>query len=790
MDDIKVSSTPFSQRPPTEAGRSPVSSTMNYKPTNMIDEDANYHEVTLNDDPGPFSSDLTTENRTVGRDHDKLITKEKNQLSDNKVPSNRKIRKSRMPEMVGTSIRGFSDIRRPTKWPFAPILVPIIDWLPAYTKSNMINDLIAGLTVFVLLIPQGMAYAVLAGMPPVYGLYTATIPMFIYALLGTSRQISMGPMAITSLLLGSSAQSLGYVEGNNDYIRCVSNISMLCGIVLFSIGSCRLGIMANFLGHSVLTGFITASALLISVSQLKYITGIPVPRFTYTHQTLIYLLSHLNECNPFALAIGLTAWIALYGVKVWKKRNKSTPEKMRQLWFRMSLIAVNMSSLLAIILGAIVAYALVSNGNALQIVGYVPAGLKAPSFEFLDIETVLSFLPSAFIIAIISFAGNWAVAKKFAAQNKYEVDATQELIAQGLTNIIGALFNSFVVSGGLARSAVNAESGAQTQISGCIAALCIMISLELFTPIFYYIPMAMLGAIIEVSVASMIDFDEMIKAYRIDKKDCAVMAVTFFCTFFIGISQGILIGVILSITFVMNASAFPHVAHLGQLPSELGGYYRDVSRFKEAEQLPRIAIVRMDASLYFANAAYFKEIVFEASQGKYHTNKTPIQLIILDVSAWIDIDLSGINTLTEIHSELLKSNIQLAFANAKGCIRDRLKTTEFIQKIGEGYLSDSIDDAVRRLNWRRSTLDLEVLAVESDFKLVNKSLSGRSFPSELAKSSGEEDNTGFEAPARGLSLSTTINALHRIAQVSNEDETFVINPLSRGYNEVPMTNEF
>jgi sulfate transporter 4 len=273
-----------------------------------------------------------------------------------------------------------------------------------------------------------------------------------------------------------------------------------------------------------------------------------------------------------------------------------------------------------------------------------------------------------------------------------------------------------------------------------------------------------------------------LKAYHVDKKDCAVMVGTFLCTFFIGISQGILVGIFLSIAFVMNASAFPHIAHLGQLPSDCGGHFRDVKRFPNAKQLPRVAIVRMDASLYFANSSYMKEVVHNASLGLFHSSNVPIQLIVLDVSAWIDIDLSGVNTLNEIHSDLLKRNIQLAIANSKGILRDRLKTAKFIEKLGEGYLFGSIEDAVRALNWRRSTLELEVKAVKSDFKDIQELISSQV---NLKKESlDEEDNVGYSLDSPSNSFTSTINALHRMTQVSPTPSTAVVNPLI-GYNEVP-----
>jgi SulP family sulfate permease len=453
-----------------------------------------------------------------------------------------------------------------------------------------------------------MAYAILAGMPPVYGLYTATVPMYIYGMLGTSRQLSIGPFAITSLLLGTAVQAFGYPDGSPEYILIASNITMLVGLILYLLGALRMGELTNFLSQSVLTGFLTASASVILLSQCRYILGIKAPRMQYSHQTIIYLLTHLPETNGFSVLVGVSSFAALYGVKMWRQKNKLT-DKASSL-FRIIYLSTNAASIITILLGAGIAYAIATSSlnprYHLQVVGKVPAGLKAPNFEMLEFQKVISLVPTSLVLAIISFTGNWAVAKRYAAINGYSVDATQELIATGMTNIFGALFNSFVSSGGLARSAVNAESGAKSPLSGCIAATLMILALLFFTPYFYYIPMCTLGAIIQVSVISMLDFPTMMETYRVDKRDCAVMVLTFLCTFFIGIQQGMFLGVVLSIGNVLRASAFPQIVHLGRVGNTVN--YKDVFRNPDATQIPGIGIVRMDAALYFANCVHFKEV--------------------------------------------------------------------------------------------------------------------------------------------------------------------------------------
>lgn len=595
----------------------------------------------------------------------------------------------------------------------APILVPIIDWLPKYTRAYLLNDCIAGATVFAFLIPQGMAYALLAGMPPVYGLYTASIPIFIYVLLGTSKHISMGPFAITSLVLGTTARATSnFADGSPEYIQLCLNISMFSGIISFLMGFLKLGVLANFLGHSVLTGFITASSLLIGLSQLKYITGIAVPKFAYSHQTIIYLLSNLNQCNKWSLIIGLTAWISLYAVKYWKQKNKPTLENQKLKSYQILSLLATMSSLFAVVIGSIVAWQVSIAGNHVQIVGVVPAGLMPPGFSFVDVPTIFNILPSCCIISILSFAGNWAISKKFASMFDYEVNAGQELIAVGMTTVVGVLFNGFIVSGGLSRSAVNVEAGAKTLMSGVVSSILIIVSLLFFTKLFYYIPMAILGAVINVAVGSMIDYGEFVDAYNKDKNDFFIMITTFIVTFFIGIPEGVFSGVVLSIAVVMKTSAYPNIVHLGRLPDDQGGHFKNVERFKDALQIPKIAIVRMDATLFFANCEALKEVVLAASKGKFHSNKTqPIQLIVLDVSGWMDIDFAGIKALNDIHEALMKQKIQLCMAGAKFTVRDKLQSTHFIDKLGVACLHNTCEDAVRSLRERRMSVRWEMTSL-------------------------------------------------------------------------------
>jgi SulP family sulfate permease len=525
-----------------------------------------------------------------------------------------------------------------------------------------------------------MAYSVLAGLPAQYGLYCATFPLLIYAIFGTSRHISLGPMAITSLVLGTTCRKFNVEDGSKEYIQLAMNISLFAGIFTLILGFLKLGVLTNYLSNSVLKGFLTASALLISLSQIKYITGINIPRFKYTHETLGYLLTHLHESKKWSLIFGLTSWAILLLFNQWKIKFKGIKVpwslSLKPILFNIMQIIAKLSSIFVIVFSSLCAYYLdKSSPGELPTVGFIPPGFVSPHFTFIDNNKIVDILFPSFLLSIISYVINWAITKKYAYQFKYPIDATQELIAIGYTITIGVLLNAFIVAGGVARSSVNVESGGKSQLSSIFAAVFMILALLFFTKLFYFIPMAVLGAIIEVAVYNMIDFNTMRLAYSIDKKDCCTMIITFLATFFIGIESGILIGVILSIFFIVNAGVFPYIEHLGLLKDS--PHYVDMKSYKNASQIPGVAIIRMDAILFFANCDYFKETVLKSALGIFHTNsEEKIRLVILDAGAWVDIDLNGTLVLKDLIDELEKNDIHLVITNVKRQLKERLRNAK------------------------------------------------------------------------------------------------------------------
>jgi SulP family sulfate permease len=371
---------------------------------------------------------------------------------------------------------------------------------------------------------------------------------------------------------------------------------MITGIITYLVGMAKGGNLVNFLGPSVLNGFLTGASLVIFVTQFKYILGIKVPSSVlYMHEKVILLLVNLPKTNVYDVVIGVISFLFLYGVKHVRQTFKPTKERMEQRWFRWLYVLSNAASFFALILGAVACYVIAAgmpDGKPpLQIVGSIPAGILAPNFHlYTDFNMLLRLVPSGCAIGLISFTGNWAVSKRYAVINGYEVDANQEMMAAGLSSIIGVLLNSFAVSGGLSRSAVNAESGAVTLVSTLIAAVLMILALLFFTQLFYYIPMCCLGAVIQISVLSMMDFQKMQQAYKQDKKDFVVIVATFLITFFVGILEGITAGVFISVAFVIKSSAFPEISILGQVPGT--PYYRNIAKNPDCVQIPGAAATR------------------------------------------------------------------------------------------------------------------------------------------------------------------------------------------------------
>ena len=591
--------------------------------------------------------------------------------------------------------------------------LPILPWLYGYdVRKSLLGDISAGLTIFAFVIPHSMALSSFLGLPPIHGLYSCIFPSYIYAIVGPNQKLSMGPMAIVTLILAVDINSLGYTKESSDLTSIVLSATFLIGLCSLVMGVLNLGWISKYISPSVLIGFVSASGISIGINQAKYILGIKVPSFRYLHETVFYLCVHINEANKYSITLGLSTWLALYLITLWKKTtmgdeiqpSSSSSSVCSNTLREIVRGASKFSSFLALLIGAIVSRAMILHGCELDVVGLLPSGLLKPTLPVRDVSILIKLLPTAIVITLVSFATNLSIAMKFDKQ----IHATHELIAFGLANVLSTLTNSFVSTGAVGRSSINVESGATTQMSAVISSSLVLVSVLFFSSAFYYIPMTVLAAVIEANVPVMIDFPAMMKAYHTKRGDFIVMMAAFLVTLFVGESEGLFVGVVVSFMMLIHQVASPSIAHLGKLPESEGGQFRDVRRFPSAEQIPGIAIVRMDATLFFANCEHFKDVIMQAVEGHYHTSPVPIEKIVIDAKCWIDIDLAGIEALTQIKQELnrLPLTPTLVLANAH---------EEIVHVLGSPLVDDrfrivlTIDDAVAVC----ALLSMEVKAVDN-----------------------------------------------------------------------------
>ena len=549
--------------------------------------------------------------------------------------------------------------------------IPILEWLPNYKKDWLKGDIGAGLTVGVMLIPQGLAYASIAGLPPVYGLYASIIPIIIYAIFGTSRQLAVGPVAMVSLLI---ATAIGSFEGlsASEYISYAILLAFLVGAFQFLLGVFRLGFLVNFLSHPVVSGFTSAAALIIGLSQLKDLLGINISRTHHINEIILEAINRSSEINWLAIIIGITGILIIIGIK---RINKSLP-----------------SQLFAVIFGIVVVslFGLGSGEYAVSIVKEIPSSLPRFQIPIFDIAIIQVLIPMALTIAVVSFMESIAVAKAIQSKHRtYKVVPNQELISLGLANIFGSFFQSFATTGGFSRTAVNDQAGAKTGLASIISALLIIITLLFLTPLFYNLPKAILASVIMVAVFGLIDYKEAIYLWKSNRTDFFLLLVTFIATLTIGIEQGIGIGVILSLAMVIYKTTKPHVAVLANIPGT--HFYRNIERFKEELVIhDNILIVRFDAQLYFANVSFFKDTLEDLvlEKGK------DLKLIIIDGESMNNLDSSGVHAILEVIDIYTSKNIEIIFTGIKGPVRDAMEKGGIIKKTGFDKFFMSIQEGV------------------------------------------------------------------------------------------------
>jgi sulfate permease, SulP family len=562
---------------------------------------------------------------------------------------------------------------------------PITDWLFHYQREYLVGDLLAGVIVAIMLVPQSMAYALLAGLPPEIGLYAGIAPLLIYGLLGTSRTLAVGPVAMASLLVIAGLSPLAE-PGTAEYVQLAFTLALLVGIIRAVMGLVRLGFLVNFLSHPVLSGYTSAAALIIGFSQLKHLLGFPIPRSENFFALVFYALRYIAQSNPVTLIIGMgSIALLLYFQKALGGQLRRWD--VREPWIMpitksAPLVVVAVTTLLVWGLG-------LHNRAGVQIVQDVPAGLPPLTMPTMDLATWQTLLPIALIISFVGYMESISVAKALASRRREKVDANQELVALGVANVGAAFTGGYPVNGGFSRSVVNFNAGANTGLASLITAVLVAITVVFLTPFFYFLPHAALAAIIMVAVFGLIDVATLRHVWHYNKADAASLILTFLTVLVTGVETGILVGVVLAVVLYLWRTSRPHVAIVGRLGET--ETYRNIKRHP-VKTCPHVVAVRVDESLYFANTKYLEDtllgIVAEQPEVKH---------LLLIGSAVNFIDASALGTLESLVGELRAAGVELYLSDIKGPVMDRLKSIGFVETIGADHIFLSTHEAMTAL---------------------------------------------------------------------------------------------
>jgi SulP family sulfate permease len=559
---------------------------------------------------------------------------------------------------------------------------PILSWGRDYSRANLSNDLVAALIVTIMLIPQSLAYALLAGLPPEAGLYASIVPIMLYAVFGTSRALAVGPVAVVSLMTAAALSNIAE-QGTMGYGVAALSLAGLSGVILLAMGLFRLGFIANFLSHPVIAGFITASGIIIAASQLKHLLGIDAEGHNLL-ELVVSLVRHLTETNWITAIIGVLATGFLFWVR---KGLKPLLERL-DLASGLTGVLVKTGPVAVVVATTLAVWAFGLADKGVRIVGAVPQSLPPFTLPSFSPDLLGQLLLPAFLISIIGFVESISVAQTLAAKKRQRIDPDQELIGLGAANIGASLTGGFPVTGGFSRSVVNFDAGADTPAAGAFTAIGLAIAALALTPLIYFLPKATLAATIIVAVLSLVDFSILKRSWTYSKADFAAVLATILMTLGLGVEIGVSAGVGLSILLHLYKSSKPHIAEVGQVPGT--EHYRNVLRHDVITD-PAIVTLRVDESLYFANARFLEDKI----QNRVAKDKN-IRHVILQCSAINEIDLSALESLEAINQRLHEMDVQLHLTEVKGPVMDRLKREHFLSEMtGQVFLSQF--EAVKNL---------------------------------------------------------------------------------------------
>lgn len=552
--------------------------------------------------------------------------------------------------------------------------LPVLDWGRRYSNSDLADDGMAAVIVAIMLIPQSLAYALLAGLPAEMGLYASICGLVFYGIFGTSSTLSVGPVAVVSLM---TATALGRVaaEGSADYVSAAFTLALLCGLLLLLLGLLRLGFMANFLSHPVIASFITASAIIIAAGQLQHILGITAGGDNLL-DVLLGLADGIGASNPVSVAVGVAAialivWIRM-GLKPLLVRLGVPP--------RTAGLLVRAGPVLAVVLTALLTYVLRLDQMGLALVGQVPRGMPDLALPGISRDLISTLLGSAALISVVSFVESISVGETLAARRRQRINPDQELIGLGMSNVAASFGGGFPITGGFSRSVVNFDAGAATPAAGILTALLIALFAMFLTPLIFWLPKATLAATIIVAVASLIDFSLFRQTWIYSRADFTAMAATLFLTLVIGVEIGIAAGVLTSVLMTLYKTSRPHVAIVGRVPGTQ--HFRNIKRHR-VETFENLLSIRIDESLYFANTRFLEELVYDTIK-----QYPKVRHVILMCTAVNKIDMSALEALLQVNEALKDLGIRLHLSEVKGPVMDRLQRTDFFTRLtGKCFLT-------------------------------------------------------------------------------------------------------
>ncbi|MEN8710205.1 MAG: sulfate permease [Paracoccaceae bacterium] len=551
---------------------------------------------------------------------------------------------------------------------------PILSWGAQYNKATLTNDLIAAVIVTIMLVPQSLAYALLAGLPAEAGLYASIVPIMLYSVFGSSRVLAVGPVAVVSLMTAAAIGNIAE-QGTMGYAAAALSLAFLSGGMLLLLGIFRLGFLANFLSHPVIAGFITASGVIIAASQFKHILGVDA----YGHnlfQLVQSLWAHVTELNIFTVILGVGA----SGFLFWVRKGLKPLLLSKGLSPKSADIATKAGPVFAVVATTVVVWLFGLDHYGVKIVGDVPQALPPFTMPDLSLDLLGQLFVPALLISIIGFVESVSVASTLAAKKRQRIDPDQELIGLGAANIGAAFTGGYPVTGGFARSVVNFDAGAETPAAGAFTAIGLAIAALALTPLLFFLPKATLAATIIVAVLSLVDFSILKTAWSYSRADFLAVATTIAVTLGFGVELGVSAGVILSIVTHLYHSSRPHVAQVGLVPGTQ--HFRNVNRHTVITD-PSVLTVRVDESLYFANARFLEDYIYDRVVAD-----CPTRNVVLMCSAVNDVDLSALESLEAINHRLKDAGVSLHLSEVKGPVMDRLRRSHFLDELtGTIFLS-------------------------------------------------------------------------------------------------------